>query len=108
MKLDSRKLTETIELCFERSMDTGLPPVERGKFLAEGKKLRRQLIDLLSAQFDAEFDDEISEANSRLGEVAKQLRKKIDELSKVKQQIAELRGIAKLLDTLLTGAVSLV
>lgn len=108
MKLDTRKLTETIELCFERSTDTDLPPVERGRFLAEGKKLRRQLIDLLSAQFDAELDDDISEANSRLAEVAKQLKKKIDEMQKIREQLAELRGIAKLLETLLTGAASLV
>ena len=108
MKPDTRKLTEAIELCFERSMDTDLPASQRASFLFQGKKLKSQLDRLLGAQLDEKLDDEIGEANSRLGEVVKQLRKKLDELAQIKDVLTELRGISKLLTTLLTGAVSLV
>jgi len=108
MKPDTRKLTEAIELCFERSQDTDLPATERARFLSRGVQLRNQLGKLLSSHLDAEVDEEISAANSRLGEVVKQLQENVDDIARVEEQIAELRGISQLLETVLKGAVSLV
>jgi GTP1/Obg family GTP-binding protein len=108
MKPDTRKLTEAVELCFEHSMDTDLTASQRAKFLFQGKELKSHLDRLLGAQLDEKLDEEVDEANSRLGEVVKQLRKKVDELAQIKEVLTELRGISKLLTTLLTGAVSLI
>jgi GTP1/Obg family GTP-binding protein len=108
MNLDTPKLTEAISLCFENSKNNELPAAERARFLFQGKQLRGHLLNLLTAQFDAELDAEVAEANKRLSEVVKQLKKDVDDLAKVKEQLAELRGIAKLLETLVKGAASFV
>ena len=108
MNLDTPRLTEAISLCFEQSKNTDLPASERARFLFQGKQLRGHLMNLLTAEFDADLDDEVSEANARLGAVVKQLKKDVDDLAKVRERLAELRGIAKLLETLVSGAASFV
>jgi hypothetical protein len=106
MNLDTPKLTEAINLCFEQSKNTNLQLPQRAQFLFQGKQLRGHLLNLLTAQFDADLQADVVAANSVLGNVVKALKKDVDDIAKAKERIVELRGVAKLLESLIKNAVS--
>jgi hypothetical protein len=52
MKVDTVKLTELINKCIDLSMDGRLNSSEQKAFLAQSKRMRGYLLNLLTAEFD--------------------------------------------------------
>jgi hypothetical protein len=51
-QIDTTTLTTIINQCFSFATDAQFSPADQNSFLIEGKRLRGQLLNLLSAQFD--------------------------------------------------------
>jgi len=106
-RTDNQKLAEIITLCFDLSMDGGVPEKLRPKFLVLGKRLRGTLINLLSAQFDSQTPKFIK-ANKKIEEVNKALKKTAEDLKEIADTIEQIGKLVGILDGLLGIAVSFV
>ena len=105
MKVDTSTLTDIINQCFDFSMDGRLSPQQRTVFLADGKRLRGLLINLLSAQFD-EGNQAVLDANDRLAKVNSRLAASAAALANVAQTLGDVATLVGNLDKLLNVAVS--
>jgi hypothetical protein len=105
--IDTTTLTMIINQCFSFAMDARVSPADQNSFLIEGKRLRGQLINLLSAQFD-DTTAQFAAATASLTKVNTALSNSATALANV---AATLNGITTLignLDKLLTVATSFV
>lgn len=68
LKVDTTTLTDIIDQCFDYSMDGRFSDDEQTALLADGKRLRGLLMNLLSAQFD-DGTPEVLAANQQLSTV---------------------------------------
>jgi hypothetical protein len=97
MVFDTQTLTRIVERSFDLSMSGALPAETRAEYLAHGKRLREQLLQLLGARFDAD-SAEFKQATDAMHNTNHALTQAADELDKVTQAVARLTELAGYLD----------
>ena len=105
--VDTATLTTVINQCFAYSMNLQLSPQDRNCFLVEGKRLRGQLLNLLSAQFDAGLQ-QLAAANQSLTSVNAGLAQSAAVLANAAQTLNGIASLVNTLDKLLSIATSFV
>ena len=105
--LDTATLSNVINQCFTFSMNTQLSPQDRNSFLIEGKRLRGQLLNLLSAQFDA-GSQQLAAANQSLTSINASLAQTATVLANAAQTLNAIASLVGTLDKLLSIAASFV
>jgi len=107
MKIENQILTEIIMACFDLASDSSVPEDLRPKFLAMGKRLRGLLLNLITADFEAETP-EFKEANQKLRRVNAFLRQQAQSLDDLANAIEQLGRLVGILDGLLGMAIGFV
>jgi hypothetical protein len=105
--VDTATLTTIINQCFAFSMNTQLSVQDRNGFLIEGKRLRGQLLNLLSAQFDA-ASQQLAAANQSLNRINTSLAQSATALANTAQTLNNIASLVSTLDKLLSIATSFV
>jgi geranylgeranyl pyrophosphate synthase len=105
--VDSKTLAAIINRCFALSGDGRFSNEQQSSFLAEGKRLRGLLMNLLSASFE-EGNETVLKANINLKKVNTQLQRDIDVLNNISGTLEQVSSLVKVLDKLLGLAVSFV
>ncbi|HME42378.1 MAG TPA: hypothetical protein VKF36_04765 [Syntrophorhabdales bacterium] len=106
-RVDTRTLTDNINQCFTLSATGGISPQQQAAFLADGKRLRGLLLNLLSAEFD-ENTPKLLDANKKLQEVNAQLLNSADVLSKTAGVLKNMADLIGILDGLLGVAAKFI
>lgn len=106
-KADTVTLTKIINKCFDHSMDDRFSDKQRARFLAEGKRLRGHLLNLLTAEFE-EDAPELLEANEKLAAVNKQIAKATTALADTADAIRNVANLVGILDRLVGIAAAFV
>lgn len=96
LRVDTTTLSDIINQCFAYSTDGRVSPSGQAAFLADGKRLRGLLLNLLSAQFN-DGTQAVVDANSALRTVNTKLSDSAQALSDV---ATTLNGVATLVGTL--------
>ena len=102
--LDTVKLTGIIKRCFANAIDDRFSDVDQNRFMLEGKRLRGQLLTLLSAQFDA-GSAPLQAANAALSAVNDKLEDDAAVLDNVTDVLTQISTLVTSLDNLLTAAI---
>jgi hypothetical protein len=105
--VDTATLTTIINQCFSFAMDARFSPADQNSFLIEGKRLRGQLLNLLSAQFD-NTTAQFAAATNSLTTVNAALSKSATVLANTAQTLSNITTLIGNLDKLLTVATSFV
>jgi hypothetical protein len=107
MRVDTTTLAEIISQCFDNATDGRFTLDERAVFLADGKRLRGLLMNLLSAQFE-EGTQEVVDANAELKAVNADLKSSATSLAKTATTLRNVARLVGSLDGLLNVAVKFV
>lgn len=105
--VDTPTLTSIVNQCFANSMDNQFSPADRNNFLVEGKRLRGQLLNLLSAQFNAGTPG-LTAANTSLKTVNNDLSNSAAVLANTAKTLNDISSLVGNLDKLLPLAASFV
>lgn len=105
LKVDTTTLSEIINRCFDYSMDGRFSSDQQTAFLADGKRLRGILLNLLSAQFD-DGTQAVLDANKQLIDVNTTLSNSATTLANAAQTLNGVASLASNLDKLLNLAKS--
>lgn len=97
MVFDTQTLTRIVERSLDLSMSGALPAETRAEYLAHGKRLREQLMQLLGARFDANAA-EFKQATDAMHNTNHALAEAADDLDKVTRAVARLTELAGYLD----------
>ncbi|ATB29313.1 hypothetical protein [Melittangium boletus] len=103
MLFDTQTLTQLIERCFDLSMSGAVPSMARAEYLAQGKRLREQLMRLLGARFDA-GSAEFQRAGTALTETNEALARSAQDLESATQCVKRLGELVGYLDKALAVA----
>ena len=106
-KVDTTTLTDIIDQCFDLSMDARFSDGQQKMFLAEGKRLRGLLMNLLSAQFDDGTPTVIA-ANNQLDLVNTSLSDSAAVLANAADRLNQVATLVANLDKLLNVATSFI
>lgn len=96
LKVDTTTLAEIINQCFIYSTDGRFSSAQQTAFLADGKRLRGLLLNLLSAQFD-DGTQAVLDANKQLTAINTELSNSATALANAAQT---LKDVARLVDNL--------
>lgn len=108
MKFDNQKLASIIEKCFDYAMTAGVSEDQKKKeFGAVGKRLRGNLVNLISAEFEA-ATAEFQNATKELAKVNVILQNNAAVLNNIADTLEQLNKLASILDDLLKVATSFV
>jgi len=107
MKIDNQTLTAIIMCCFDLASDDRVPEDWRPQFLAMGKRLRGLLLNLITADFEADTP-KFKEASQRLREVNTLLRQEAQVLNDIANAIEQIGKLVGILDELLGVAIKFV
>ena len=105
--VDTPTLTTIINQCFTYSADGRVDPADQTTFLIEGKRLRGQLLNLLSAQFDS-ATAQFTAATTSLNAVNATLSDDATALADVAATLNSVATLVTNLDKLLSVATSFV
>ena len=105
IKVDTTALANIINQCFDYSSDGRIPSSEQTAFLADGKRLRGLLLNLLSAQFD-DGTQAVLDTNKQLAAVNRQLGDAAASLAQSAQTLNTLANLVGNLDKLLNVAAN--
>jgi hypothetical protein len=105
--VDTSTLATVINQCFSYATDARFNAPDQKSFLIEGKRLRGQLLNLLSAQFDAGSAALVT-ANNSLSAVNTQLTNSATVLANTAQTLNSIATLVGTLDKLLSVAASFV
>jgi hypothetical protein len=105
--IDTATLTTIINQCFSNATDARFSPQDQNSFLIEGKRLRGQLLNLLSAQFD-NSTPQFSAATASLTKVNTTLSNSATVLANTAATLSSIATLIGNLDKLLTVATSFV
>lgn len=105
IKVNTTTLANIINQCFDYSMDGRSSPDQQTAFLADGKRLRGLLMNLLSAQFD-DGTQAVLDANTKLTAVNTALSNSATALANTAQTLNDVASLVGNLDKLLNLAVS--
>jgi geranylgeranyl pyrophosphate synthase len=103
--VDTTTLADIINQCFAFSADGRFSDDQQGAFLADGKRLRGLLLNLLSAQFN-DGTQSVLDANTKLTAVNKQLEQDAVVLANAAQALNNVANLVGTLDKLLNVAAS--
>jgi geranylgeranyl pyrophosphate synthase len=106
-KVDTNTLANVINRCFALATDARVSPASQKQFLAEGKRLRGLLLNLLSAQFD-NGTEALKDANGQLAKVDADLADSVAVLQNVAQTVANISSVVGALDKLLGIAAAFI
>jgi hypothetical protein len=106
-KVDTTTLADIINQCFAYSSDGQLSDDQQGMLLADGKRLRGLLLNLLSAQFD-DGTQAVSDANNKLTAVNMKLANSAEALANTAQTLNDVASLVGNLDKLLNVATSFI
>lgn len=104
MKIDNQTLTAIIMSCFDLASDDRVPEDWRPQFLAMGTCLRDLLVDLITADFEADTP-KIKEASQKLRDVNALLRQEAQVLNDIANAIEQIGKLVGILDELLGLAI---
>lgn len=107
LKVDTTTLTDVINQCFDRSLDGRFDQNQQSAFLAEGKRLRGLLMNLLSAQFN-DGTQAVLDANKQLDTVNTALANSATVLANTANTLNNIANLVGNLDKLLNVATSFV
>ena len=107
MTVDTTTLADIINQCFAFSSDGRFSEDQQNSFLADGKRLRGLLMNLLSAKFD-EGTQAVLDANARLTDVNNQLDDDAAVLARAAEVLTNISNLVGTLDKLLNVAESFV
>ena len=107
IKVDTTTLTDIINQCFAYSSDGRLSAAQQGIILADGKRLRGLLLNLLSAQFN-DGTQAVLAANSQLATVNTELTNSAAALANTAQTLNDVVSLVGNLDKLLNLAASFI
>src|SRR5215467_2093404 len=105
LKVDTTTLSDIINQCFDYSMDGRFSQLQRTAWLADGKRLRGLLINLLSAQFD-DGNQAVLDANDHLSDLNAKLANSTAALANVAQTLSDVATLVGNLDKLLNVAAN--
>lgn len=105
--IDTATLTTIINQYFFYAMDARVTPADQNSFLIEGKRLRGQLINLLSAQFD-NTTAQFAAATASLTKVNAALSNSATALANIATTLNSITTLIGNLDKLLAVAKSFV
>ena len=105
--LDTATLSTIVNQCFANSTNSQFSSQDRNNFLVEGKRLRGQLLNLLSAQFNA-GTPALTAANNALAKVNGDLSNNATVLANTAQTLNDISSLVSNLDKLLPLAASFV
>lgn len=105
--VDTKTLTSVINRCFAFSADGRFSDAQQASFLADGKRLRGLLMNLLSAQFN-DGTQAVLDANARLTQVNAQLANDAAVLNDATGTLTNISNLVGILDKLLNVAASFV
>jgi geranylgeranyl pyrophosphate synthase len=107
MTVDTTTLAAIINQCFAFSADGRFSDQQQSSFLADGKRLRGLLMNLLSAQFN-DGTQAVLDANSKLTDVNTQLNNDAGVLNNIATTLTNVSNLVGILDKLLNVAASFV
>lgn len=105
IKVDTTTLTDIINKCFDNASDGRFSEDQQAAFLADGKRLRGLLLNLLSAQFD-DGTQAVVNANNQLRTVNAALSNAAASLANTAQTLNSIATLVGNLDKLLNVAAS--
>src|SRR5882757_3304077 len=105
IKVDTTTLTDIINRCFDYSMDGRFSVIQQTALLADGKRLRGLLLNLLSAQFD-EGTQVVLDANTQITGINTALSNSATVLANAGNSLSEVASLVGNLDKLLNVASS--
>lgn len=105
--VDTVTLTTIINQCFSNATDARFSVKDQNAFLIDGKRLRGQLLNLLSAQFD-NTTAQFAAATESLAQVNDALSNSVDALENTAATLNDIATLIGNLDQLLTIATSFV
>jgi geranylgeranyl pyrophosphate synthase len=105
IKVDTKTLTGIINKCFDNASDGRFSEAQQAAFLADGKRLRGLLLNLLSAQFD-DGTQAVFEANNQLASLNSDLSNSAASLANIAQTLNSVASLVSNLDKLLNVASS--
>jgi hypothetical protein len=105
--IDTTTLTAIINQCFSYATDARVSASDQNTFLIEGKRLRGQLLNLLSAQFDS-TSTQFTAATTSLNAVNTSLSQSATALSNTASTLNSVASLVSNLDKLLAVATSFV
>jgi len=107
IKVDTTTLSNIINQCFAFSSDGRLSPSQQATMLADGKRLRGLLMNLLSAQFN-DGTQAVLDANNQLTKVNATLANSATALANTVQTLNEITSLVGNLDKLLNVVAGVV
>jgi len=107
LKVDTTTLSGIISQCFAYSSDGRLSATQQGAMLADGKRLRGLLLNLLSAQFD-DGTQAVLAANSQLTTVNTELANSAAALANAAKTLNDVASLVGNLDKLLNVATTFI
>jgi hypothetical protein len=105
IKVDTTTLTDIINQCFDYSMDGRFSLSQQTALLADGKRLRGLLLNLLSAQFE-DGTQAVLDANTQLTAINTTLSNSATALANAGQTLSGVASLVGNLDQLLNVAAS--
>jgi hypothetical protein len=106
IKVDTTTLSDVINQCFAFATDGRFTPAQQNALLADGKRLRGLLLNLISAQFN-DGTQAVLDANQRLTAVNTLLSNSASALANVAQTLNNVASLVSTLDKLLNVAAGL-
>ena len=107
IRVDTTALVDLINRCFAFATDARVAWDAQVAFLADGKRLRGLLLNLLSAQFD-DGTQAVLEANQEIANVNTRLSNSVAALANLAGSLAAVAAIVASLDKLLDLAAAFV
>lgn len=107
LKVDTTTLADIVNQCFAFASDASFTLPQQKTFLADGKRLRGLLLNLLSAQFD-DGTQAVLDANNQLDGVNTDLADATAALANIAKTLNDVAGLVGNLDKLLNIAVSFI
>lgn len=107
IKVDTTTLSDIINQCFAYSSDGRLSPTQQAAMLADGKRLRGLLMNLLSARFN-DGTQAVLDANNQLTKVNTKLANSAAALTNAVQTLNDISSLVGNLDKLLNVAAGFV
>jgi hypothetical protein len=99
-RVDTTEMADLIARCFDLAMDGRLSQPQRSALLAAGKRLRGDLVTLLTAQFDDQTA-EVDAANADLASVNEALEASAADLNKLNQTLQKITSLVGKVDKLI-------
>ncbi len=107
IKVDTTTLSTVVNQCFACATDGRVSPDQQNTFLAEGKRLRGLLMNLLSAQFD-DGTQAVLDANKQLTDVNGELSNSAAAIANTARTLSDIASLVSNLDGLLNVATKFI